>query len=157
MAGRAKELFQIIVGSRQIVHLLARKEAIPITGSDFPEVCHGRSEFAQPVLLSCHCFQQLLILLLEGAYRALLGVSEQVGRLVHPGVRLSDRRPELLGRRQSGSHKPLQLAQFKGSPFFSATRLIESSMLWSRSSNWSPSASSGGFPSSVSALLTAKQ
>jgi hypothetical protein len=43
------------------------------------------------------------------------------------------------------------------SALFSATRLIESLMARSRFSNWSPSASSGGRPSSVSALLTARQ
>ena len=157
MTGGAKELFQIIVGARQVRDLVALKEPSPIARGDFAEVCHCWSEIAQLLLLLCHRLQQLLILLLEGARRTLLGIGEQVHGLVQPDVRLSDRCPELLCCPQSGVHELLQLAQFVGKPLFSATRLIEWSMASSRPSTWSPSASSGGFPSSVSALLTAKQ
>jgi hypothetical protein len=34
--------------------------------------------------------------------------------LMHPRIGLPDRRPELLCRRQSGSHEPLESAEFVG-------------------------------------------
>ncbi len=67
------------------------EEPVPITGSDFLEVCHCGSECAQPVLLLCHRLQQPLILLLEGGHSTLLGIGEQVSGLMQPSVRLSDR------------------------------------------------------------------
>src|SRR5260370_7726812 len=69
---------------------------------------------------------------------------------MQPDIRLLDGGPEVLRGCQSGLHQPLQSAQFVGEPLFSATRLIESSMAWSRSSNWIPSPSSGGRPPSLS-------
>lgn len=78
MTGGAKELFQIIVGARQVRDLVALKEPSPIARGDFAEVCHCWSEIAQLLLLLCHRLQQLLILLLECAHSALLGIGEQV-------------------------------------------------------------------------------
>lgn len=129
MTGNAKILFQIIVGTRQIRDLVALEKSFPIACGDFVEMCHCRSESAQLLLLLCHRLQELLILLLESAHRVLLGIGEQVSGPVQPDIGLSDRRPELLRRRQSGLHESLQLAQFVGEPLFSATRLIESSMV----------------------------
>ncbi|HEV2582466.1 MAG TPA: hypothetical protein VGT44_16535 [Ktedonobacteraceae bacterium] len=62
------------------------------------KVCHCRSESAQLLLLVCHRLQELLILLLEGTHRVLLGVGEQMSGMVQPDVGLSDRRPEMLRR-----------------------------------------------------------
>lgn len=151
MSSGAKVLFQVIVGARQVCDLIALKKSLPITLGDFVEVGDGASQSAQPLLLVCHRLQELQILLLEGTHRALLGIGEQVSGLMQPEIGLSDRRPELFRCPQSGLHKSLQSVQFLGEPLFSATRLIESSMACRRFSTWSPSASSGGCPSSVSA------
>jgi len=128
MAGSANILFQVVVGPRQVVDLVAVKEPVPITLGDFAEVCHGRSQGAQLVLLLCHGREQLLILLLEDAHVTLLGVGQQVSGLVQPTVGLPDGRPELLRCCQSCSHEPLESAEFVGQPLFSATRPIESSI-----------------------------
>ncbi len=157
MAGCAKELFQVIVGRRKIVHLVAHKEAVPIAGGDFLEVRYCRDQCSQQVLLLRHGAQELLIFPLEGVYIAQVGIGEQVGRLMHPRIGLLDGRKEVLCRCQSGSYEVLETAEFVGEPLFSATREIESSMAWSRFLSFNPSASRGGRPSSVSALLTARQ
>src|SRR2546425_2075103 len=135
MAGGAKVLFEVIVGARQVFDLVVLEESVPITLGDFAEVCYSRSERPQPVLLLFHGLQQLLIRLLERAHIALLSVSEQMSGLMHPRIGLPDGRPELLCRRQSGSHEKFQSAEFVGEPLFSATRLMESEMACSRSSN----------------------
>src|SRR2546423_13052371 len=100
MAGGAKVLFQVIVRARQIFDLIILEESVPVTRSDFPEVGDCRSERAQLVLLLCHGLQQLLICLLQSGHIKLLGVSEQVSGLMHPGIGLPDGWPELLRRRQ---------------------------------------------------------
>src|SRR3989440_10509849 len=97
------------------------------------------------------------ILLLEHLHRVLLRIGKQVGRLIAPSIGLADGRPHGRCGLQSHLHEPLQMAQLNREPLFSATRRIESSMAWSRSCNLRPSASRGGFPSSVIALLTARQ
>jgi len=128
MASRAKEVFQLIVGRRQIFHLVACKEAIPIAGSDFLEVRDRRSQHSKSVLLLYHGCQELLVFSLQGIHIALLGIGEEVGCLMHPCIGLLDRRPEVLGRRQSGLHEPLETAEFVGKPLFCSTRAIESEM-----------------------------
>src|SRR5260221_7741039 len=157
MPGCAEELFQVIVGMWQIFHLVTCKEAIPIAGGDFLEMRYRRGKCSEQVLLLCHGGQELLIVSFQRVHLVLLGIGEQMGRLMYPRIGLLDGRPQFLCRRQSGSHKPLETAEIVGEPLFSATRLIESSMAWSRSLSFNPSASRGGRPSSVSALLTARQ
>jgi len=99
MASGAKELFEVIVGARQVFDLVVLEESVPITRGDFAEVCDCRSERPQAVLLLFHGLQQLLIRLLEGAHIALLSVSEQMSGLMHPRIGLPDGRPERLCRR----------------------------------------------------------
>ena len=157
MAGCAKVLFQIIIGPRQIFYLVTVKEAIPIAAGDFLEVRYRRGQCSEQVLLLGHGVQELLIFLFQGVRIALLGIGKEVGCLMHPPIGLLDSRPELLCRRQSGLYEPLETAEFVGDPLFCATRAIESEISWSRSLSFNPSASRGGRPSSVSALLTARQ
>ena len=76
MASRAKVLFQIIVGPREVFDLVAAEKSVPITVGDFAEVCHCSRQVAQLVLVLRHGCQQLLILLLEGGDIALLGISQ---------------------------------------------------------------------------------
>lgn len=157
MPGRTKELFQVIVGTRQIFHLIAHKEAIPIAGRDFLEVRDRRCQCSEQILLLCHSGQEVLIVAFQGVHSALFGIGEEVGRLVHPRIGLLDGGEEALDCRQSSSHQVLETAEFVGEPLFCSTWAIESEMSWRRSLSFKPSASRGGFPSSVNALLTARQ
>src|SRR5947207_3743041 len=98
------------------------------------------------------------MLFLRISLRTLLTLfSGEVSSLIDPLIGLLDGRPHGFCGLQSALHEPLQTAQLIREPLFSATRRIDSSMAWSRSCNLSPSASRGGFPSSVMALLTARQ
>ena len=74
-----------------------------------------------------------------------------------PLIGLPEWRPERFCCRQSGVQELFQACQFRRTPLFSSIRTIEEVIACSRSYKRSPAASSGGYPSSVRALRTARQ
>ena len=126
MTGGAKELFQVIVGARQIGHLVAHEQPLTIASGDFLEVCNRRGQGTELLLLLRHGGQELLIVPFEGVYITLFGVGEQVGCLMHPRIGLAESREEIFSRCQSCSYYLLEAAEFGGKPLFCSTRAIES-------------------------------
>jgi hypothetical protein len=86
MACGAKELFQIIVGPRQIRDLIAVEEPIPIALRHLTEVGDCSSKIIQLPLLTLDHLQELPILLLKRLQRMLLRIGKQVGRLIDPSI-----------------------------------------------------------------------
>jgi len=137
--------------------IVTMKQTLPIAGRHFLEVRDHRSLGTELILLLGHGGEEVLIVPFESVHVALFGIGEQVSRLMHPPIGLLDGGEEALRRCQSGSQHVLETTEFVGEPLFCSTRVIESEMLCRRSLSRNPSASRGGRPSSVSALLTARQ
>ncbi len=130
---------------------------LPIAGGHFAKVGDCRSESAQLLLLFFHRFKQLFIRLLERLHLTLFNIGEQMGGLMDPSIGLLNGWPERSGGLYAVLHEKLETNKFRGKPLFCPMRAIESEILCRRSLSFNPSASRGGHPSSVSALLTARQ
>src|SRR5262245_63872247 len=90
----AEELFQGIVGQRQVRYLVAIKQARPVAAADTHEVSGCPRQPTQPYTMPNHRTQQTAQLLsrLRGVVRAVL--AQQVSRLPDPGIQQGDRRPQ---------------------------------------------------------------
>src|SRR5450432_2271627 len=84
-------------------------------------------------------------------------IIKNLGDVVNPGVHTCEGFPIRFPSLESFFQESLQALKWNGKPLFSATRSIEALIWVRRSCNLSPGAASGGCPSSVSALRTAKQ
>src|SRR2546421_12216014 len=93
MTCRAKELFEVIVGPRQILDPIALEEPLPIAGSDLAEVGHSSSKISQQRLALLDHLQELLILVLKHVHLAFLLIGQQVSSLIDPLIGLPDGRP----------------------------------------------------------------
>ena len=158
VAVAAEELFQVVVGPRQVRHLVAVEQARPVAAADPHEVSRRPRQRPQP--------------------RRMPRSSPPAGRPTaaappRPGPGRSS--PRMCAARHTQAYiramaghsvavasrpaaeqlpQPLQLGR---EPLFSATRSRLAATADSRSCNFSPEASSGGRPSSVRALRTASQ
>src|SRR5205085_8361768 len=90
-------------------------------------------------------------------YCHLFGVIENLGQLMQPSIHTGKHFP--IGSRclEPPFQQPLHSFKLDGKPLFSATRSMEALICVRRECNLRPEDSSGGRPSSVRELRTAKQ
>jgi len=157
VAMRAKELFQIIIGPRQLRDAIAVEQTRPITAADFEKMVDRRRERARAGSVPAHRPQQPLQAPLDGGLPELILVVQEVRRPLDPALGNADVGPQRCGRVQPAPQGGLQAPEGLGQgPLFS-TRSRLSAMAVRRSWSLSPEAASGGWPSSVRALRTALQ
>ncbi len=157
VAVTAEELLQVVVRPRQISYLIAVEQTRPVTPGHLPEVLHGGPQLADPLRVARHRSQEPAQPTPPARGRVAGLVAQQVRCLVGPTEGDADRRPPVGGGRQPAIDPSLQPFEFPREPFFSSTRPRLVEITDSRSCSFSPAASKGGRPSSVSALRTALQ
>lgn len=153
----AKELFQIIIGTREFRDTLAVEQTRPITAADFEKMVDRRRERARSGLVPGHRSKQPLQAPLDRCPPELVLVVQDVRRLLDPAIGHPHVGPQ--GRRviEAALEDRLQASELFGqAPLFS-TRSRLSEMAVRRSWSFSPEAAKGGRPSSVRARRTALQ
>jgi len=153
----AKELFQIIISTREVRDARAVEQTRPITAVDFEKMVDRRRERARSGLVPGHRPKQSLQAPLDCGLPELRLVVQDVRRPLDPALSHPYVRPQ--GRRviSTALEDYLQASELFGqAPLFS-TRSKLSEMAVRRSWSLSPEAASGGRPSSVRALRTALQ
>ncbi len=157
IAHGAKSVFQIIVGSGKIRHIVAREKPCPIAISHLEKGCGHLPKWLRGICFLSHLIEQRLIVLLYFLSCVLVRIGEQVCSPMYPRIPCLDIGPQIGGCGQSFCQQTVQALKFRWQAPFCATRSREEAMRVSRSWSLSPEAVSGGCPSSVRALRTAKQ
>lgn len=118
VAGRTKILLQIVVRPWHVQSIIAVKQAAPVIQRHFIDMCRpsGKRWIA---VLCVYAGQQSAIALLHGHPVRPVGVGEHLCRVLDPGVRRLERRPEVSRREQAIGQDSLKVLQFRWeSPFF---------------------------------------
>ena len=154
----AEELLQAVVGRRQVGDLQVVEQSGPIAPGDLEEALDRLAQPAAGVLALVPLLKQAGVARLDVLGGAPGRVLEDPRRGVDPAVGRANVRPQRAGLPQGLGEQGAQLPQLgRQAPPFSSIRPRLASILSRRSCSRSPAASSGGLPSSVSALRTAAQ
>lgn len=149
-------MLQIVVGSREIGHFVTGEE-MRLVAPGHPEEMPERRTYPRSSCRSIHAAHQGRQPALQKGDGGLRIVFEQMGHSPHPPVSLADRIPERCRRLQAAVDDALYAPEARAEPPFLETRSRLPEIKLNRSWSLSPEASSGGRPSSVSALRTAAQ
>src|SRR5215831_12403664 len=157
VAMRAKVLLQVVIGPRQLRDLIAMEQAWPVTARNLEEVRQRRGERPGGSLVPRHRAQQAAQATLHSRSCALLFIGEDVGSPIDPAIGDAHGGPQGGGRRQAPLEDTLQPSEglWQGPLFSTRSRL--SAMAPRRSWSLRPEATTGGRPSFVRALRTARQ
>ena len=157
VAGGAETPLQIVVGPRQAGGVVAVEQARRVAGRDLLELFDGWCQRPERILPVGHLLEQILVRSPHGSSRSFFMIGQDVRCPVNPLVGLADRRPQRSrGPKPLRQEAPKVLERYRQPPF-SPTRSIESWMAARRPWSYKPEAASGRRPSSVSALLIARQ
>jgi hypothetical protein len=163
-------------GARQIRHVVAVEQVQPVAGAHLGKVGRGRGERITLRLVRPPGDQHLVLVRLAQRHPVqIVMVGQQMGGVVDEGVASLDGGPQGRGRLQAVAQEVQQpgerltqppcpcdvrsvgLLAASRSSRACCTRSSESAIASSRSLSLRPEAASGGRPSSVSALRTARQ
>jgi hypothetical protein len=153
----SKELFQVIVGARQIRRVVAVEQARPVTASHLEEVFDGARKFSGNLSMPRHGSDQTAQTSANTVAVGRFVIRQNVCNLMHPAERDANRWPGQSGLRQGVVESLLQLLERSRQPLFEATLAKLSATFVKRAWSFRPEACSGGRPSSVIALRTALQ
>ena len=167
MPRRAKQLFQAVVGARQIRHVVAVEQAWPIALGDLQEVPQRCGQGTACSRSAPDSSEQRCIRAANRRAPTPPRIPENLGRLVHQSETDLHLRPERNGIPQAPIHQTLQRRQFLAeTPFFRMPFKL-ARMADNRSCSLSPLGRKGsdepteeggsGRPSSVMADRTAEQ
>jgi len=152
----SEEMLQIVVGSREIGHFVTGEELGLVAPGHFEKVSERRTH-PRSSCSSIHAAHQGCHPAPKKRDGGLRIVFDQVGHLPHPPVSLADRVPERCRRQEAAVDDAPYAPEARAEPPFLETRSRLPEIKLNRSWSLSPEASSGGRPSSVSALRTAAQ
>jgi hypothetical protein len=94
----AKELFQIIIGARQISTLIAMKQARPVAACDFANVGeHSDKGWSAMALGTRHCPEQGAEAPFNAMTIAFFGIGQNGGSPLHPVISCPHQGPEQSG------------------------------------------------------------
>ena len=120
IAMRAKELFEIIIGAREIRHARAVEKPRPITAADLEKVIDSGGERARGGAVPCHGSEEPLQAPLHHCLIPLVFVVQDVSRTMHPVIGHPHVRPQGGCVIQTPLEDGLQAPQFLGqAPLFS--------------------------------------
>jgi len=153
----AKAMFQIIVGARQSLYIIAMKEPRRKVGGLVAKMLNGLAQRPYVGFLHLHLANVCQVAFTNLYAGMLLIIRQDLCRLVHQSIRALQWRPQRSGGFHSFGQKLLQQLESRWQPFFSWTRAIESLTWVIRSYNRSPDACRGERPSSVKEARTARQ
>src|SRR5215472_10527238 len=98
IAGRAKNVFQVIVGAWEISHVITMKQPRPVALCHFEKSSRHLGERGSQGVTGSHRLQQLLILLLHLCGGKMVGVRQDMCSAMYPSVTYLYIRPKLLRR-----------------------------------------------------------
>ena len=137
--------------------IVTMKEARPIARRDFVKGGeHGSKGFRGGRRL-LHVRQECFVGLAHHGCRQLVVIGEQMSSTMHPSISLLDIRPQGGGFGEPLRQKREHAFELTRQAPFSETRVSEAVMAAIRVYSLRPGAVSGGLPSSVKALRTARQ
>src|SRR5262249_1635238 len=148
----AKTVLQVIVGTWQVWHIIALKQAGRKVLGDLHEMLDSFAQRAQTRLLFLHLPKMHQIPLPNLRARLLLMISQNMSSLIHQRIGVFEGRPKSRCAPEGLGKNLLQVLQCRGKAFFCSTRAMESLIWVSRPCNLRPEASNGGRPSSVNEL-----
>jgi hypothetical protein len=155
----AEQLFQGVVGARQVRHVGGVEQTWSIAARDLAEVVEGGAETFHPIPVAPHRPQQSVEALPDLGPRLIGRVGQEAGARVHEDEALAHRWPE---RGRAGECPLDQLLEprersraLRLGPPFERTRSRLPATFSNRLFKRSPAASSGARPSSVMALRIA--
>jgi hypothetical protein len=157
IAGRAEVLLQVVVRPGEARDVIAVEPPGAVAGTDFEEVGDRRGEGAHGRLVRRHFLEQFVQLASDCGAGRRVDVRQDSRRAVDPGIGGADRRPQGVRRGEPVDPQPPQAGQFDRAPPFSVRLSRDAAMARRRSWSLRPDAQSGGRPSSVRALRTARQ
>jgi hypothetical protein len=118
MTGGTKELFQTVVGPRQIGHVITVKQAWPVAPGDLQEVLENASDLPGPPRFPAHAPQQISIAPTNRGTGLFLQVVENRRSTMDEAEGHLDGRPHRNRLRQAVINDVFQLPQFGAGPFF---------------------------------------
>jgi hypothetical protein len=102
-------MFQIIIGTRQALHVIALKEASRKVVSEMAKMLNGLSERLHLGLLSLHLANECQVAFTNLCPGVLLIIRQDLCRLVHQSIRALQWRPQHAGRLDPFGEQLLQL------------------------------------------------